>query len=52
MWNLPDADSIVGDSVEGLTAVVTGPTAGIGEATAAVLARHGAHGACRALCVL
>jgi hypothetical protein len=36
----------VGDagSVRGLTVVVTGPTAGIGQATAAALARRGAHG--------
>lgn len=36
----------VGDegAVRGLTVVVTGPTAGIGRATAAALARKGAHG--------
>ncbi|GBG00471.1 hypothetical protein Rsub_13152 [Raphidocelis subcapitata] len=42
MWDLPAADELAGD-VKGLTAVVTGPTSGIGEATAAVLARRGAH---------
>lgn len=42
MWDLPDADTITGD-MSGLTVVVTGPTSGIGEATAAVLSRNGAH---------
>jgi len=44
MQGLETADELVGD-VLGLTAVVTGPTSGIGEATAAVLSRNGAHGA-------
>ncbi|KIZ02344.1 hypothetical protein MNEG_5614 [Monoraphidium neglectum] len=44
MWDLPSADELVGDA-SGLTAIVTGPTSGIGEATTGVLARNGAHGA-------
>lgn len=58
MRGLPDADELVGD-VSGLTAIVTGPTSGIGEATAAALVRGGAHGesserrsrGARALCI-
>jgi hypothetical protein len=48
MAHLGAVDAVGGapDSVRGLTVVVTGPTAGIGRATAAALARRGAHGEC------
>eukprot|EP00877_Chromochloris_zofingiensis_P011833 jgi/Chrzof1/6903/Cz02g02220.t1 len=42
MLRLPHVDKIGGD-VSGLTAIVTGSTSGIGKATAAALARRGAH---------
>ncbi|EFJ41801.1 hypothetical protein VOLCADRAFT_119590 [Volvox carteri f. nagariensis] len=42
MRHLPRHIDDVGGPVEGLTAIVTGPTSGIGEETAAALARRGA----------
>ncbi|GFR45729.1 hypothetical protein Agub_g7145, partial [Astrephomene gubernaculifera] len=42
MRHLPRHIDDIGDSVEGLTAIVTGPTSGIGEETAAALVRRGA----------
>ena len=43
MPELPD----IGASAEGLTIIVTGPTGGIGQQSAAELARRGAKGALR-----
>lgn len=40
---IPDL-SAIGGPVEGLVAIVTGPTSGIGKETATELARRGAHG--------
>ncbi|PNW76900.1 hypothetical protein CHLRE_11g480650v5 [Chlamydomonas reinhardtii] len=43
MRHLPKHIDDVGGPVEGLTAIVTGPTSGIGEETAAALVRRGAN---------